>query len=53
MIEKAVRDFISGNHATLGIITKTDREAGELYDALHLVEQIHLLTPDGTNFKMV
>lgn len=51
MIEKAVRDFISGNHATLGIITKTDREAGELYDALHLVEQIHLLTPDSTNFK--
>lgn len=51
MIEKAVRNFPSGNHATLGIITKTDREAGELYDALHLDEQIHLLTPDSTNFK--
>ncbi|MCH1982432.1 ATP-binding domain-containing protein [Ruminococcus sp. OA3] len=49
-IKKAICAFMYGKHATLGIITKTDSGARELYDILCHEGNIQLLTPESTGF---
>ena len=46
-----IRDFRSGDNASLGIILKTHREAAELYDLLSEEFEVHLIEPESTRFS--
>ncbi|MCB6609497.1 ATP-binding domain-containing protein [[Clostridium] symbiosum] len=49
-LKKAVRDFRAGENSSLGIITKTEREAEKLYAQLSDECGVNLIRPESTHF---
>lgn len=50
-ISKQICDFEEGGNTSLGIVTKTNKEAKKLYDALSQMHKVNLLTPESTRFE--
>lgn len=49
-IEKLLTDFRNSSYSSLGIICKTNRQAKELYDALHEKHDVHVLDFNSEKF---
>lgn len=50
-IQTIIDRFRSSRYVTLGIITKTNRRAKQLYDLLSKDHDVHLITPESANFN--
>lgn len=49
-IQEAIHDFVSGGRASLGILLKTSKDAGKLYDTLCGKIPVNLISPESTHF---
>lgn len=48
---EAVREFRAGGNASMGIILKTNAAAKNFYDSMAEDGEIHLITPESSDFK--
>lgn len=50
-LNQAIVQFLSGKNAALGIITKTNQKAKELYEILKTEQSVNLITPESRRFQ--
>lgn len=50
-VKQAIDRFLSGGNAALGIITKTNHMAKELYGILKTEQSVNLITPESSRFR--